>query len=144
MAMTPVCTREIGTVNVGTLMSQPVRTVKADTSIEELTELMTVYDYNGFPVVDEAGILHGLVTRLDLFKLYLAPYVRAAHTPAATVDAIMTRGVVALHPDDRALKAIALMVNYRLQTIPIVMDAPSGQKVVGIVTRRDLAGALKP
>ncbi len=144
MAMTPVQGREIGTINIGALRSQPVRTVKPDTSIEELTELMTVYEYNGFPVVDEAGVLLGLVTRLDLFKLYLAPQVSAPHLPTATVDTIMTRGVVALHPDDRAVKAIALMVNYRLQTIPIVTDTPGGQKVVGVVTRRDLAGALKP
>ena len=47
--------REIGDVTVGALMSKPVRTVTPETTIEELTELMTVYDYNGFPVVDADG-----------------------------------------------------------------------------------------
>ena len=31
------------------LMSKPVRTVRPETTIAELTELMTVHDYNGFP-----------------------------------------------------------------------------------------------
>ncbi len=144
MAIVAVPSREIGSVNVGALMSQPARAVTPETSIEELTELMTVYDYNGFPVVDGAGLLQGLVTRLDLFKVYLAPYVKTAHLPSSTVDAVMTRGVIALSPDDLASTAIALMVDYRVHTIPVVVDTAAGQKVVGVVTRRDLAKALKP
>jgi acetoin utilization protein AcuB len=66
--------REIGDVSVAALMSKPARTVKPGTTLEELTELMTVYDYNGFPVVDDDTVLQGLVTRTDMFKAYLAPY----------------------------------------------------------------------
>ena len=55
-------------------MSTPVVAVKPDTSIDELTRLMTKHDYNGFPVVNDAGMLQGMVTRLDLFKLRLLPY----------------------------------------------------------------------
>ena len=137
-------TREIGDITLGTLMSKPVRTVKADMGVDELTELMTVYDYNGFPVVDDNGVLKGLVTRLDLFKLYLRPSGTVTGGPDSTVEAIMTPGVIALHPRDRAMTAVQLMVNYRLRTIPIVTDMPDGPMVVGVVTRRDLAGALKP
>ena len=140
--------REILDVTVGTLMSQPAVTVGPETSIEALTELMATHGYNAFPVVDGAGVLQGLVTRLDLFKLYLLPYRRfiaaLEDTWIASVAGIMGRGAVALTPTDSAIKAIALMVEYRLRTIPIVTPTATGAVVVGVVTRRDLVAALKP
>lgn len=140
--------REIRDIAVGELMSKPVVTVTPETSIEALTELMATHEYNGFPVVSEVGVLQGLVTRLDLFKLYLLPYRRfipaLEETWISSVGGIMTRGVIALYPVEPAIKAMALMVEYRIRTIPIVTDGAAGRVVVGVVTRRDLAAALKP
>lgn len=109
--------REIRDIAVGELMSKPVVTVTPETSIEALTELMATHEYNGFPVVSEVGVLQGLVTRLDLFKLYLLPYRRfipaLEETWISSVGGIMTRGVIALYPVEPAIKAMALMVEYR-------------------------------
>ena len=60
----------------------------------------------------------------------------------SSVGAIMSRGVIALYRSEPALKAIALMVEHRIRTIPIVDDTPAGQVVIGVVTRRDLTAAL--
>jgi CBS domain-containing protein len=140
--------REIQPIPVGDLMSKPVVTVTPETSVEELTRLMDVHDYNAFPVVNAAGALQGLVSRLDLFKLYLLPYHRfipaLEETWISSVGGIMSRGVVALYPVEPAIKAIGLMVDHRIRTIPIVTDTTAGSVVVGVVTRRDLAVALKP
>jgi CBS domain-containing protein len=136
---------QIGDVTVGALMSKPVRTVTPATTIDELTELMTLYDFNGFPVVDADGILQGLVTRTDLFKLYLEPYRRPGVTGAlATAGHIMSRGVIVLRPEERVFTAIALMVEHHVITIPVVTPTSKGPQVVGVLTRRDAAGALKP
>jgi CBS domain-containing protein len=117
-------------------------------SIETLTELMTKHDYNGFPVITDTGRLVGLVTRSDLFKAYLLAYrtfiPALEDTWVSSIGAIMSTGVVALYPVEPAIKAIALMVDHRIRTIPIVTDTAAGTTVVGIVTRRDLARALKP
>jgi CBS domain-containing protein len=138
--------RGIRDVPVGDLMSKPAVTVTPETSIAALTELMRAHDFNGFPVVNDAGILQGLVTRLDLFKLYLLPYRRfipvLEDTWVSSVGAIMTRGVVALYPVEPAIKAMALMVDHRLRTIPVVTDTVGGVTVLGVLTRRDLAAAL--
>jgi CBS domain-containing protein len=135
-------------ISVGDLMSKPVVTVRPETSIEELSRLLQAHDYNAFPVVNEAGVLQGLVSRLDLFKLYLLPYRRfipaLEDTWISSVGGIMTRGVISLYPVEPAIKAMALMVDHRLRTIPIVTDTTAGTEVVGVVTRRDLAAALKP
>lgn len=139
--------REILDIAVGELMSKPVVTVTPETSIEALSGLMASHGYNAFPVVNDAGILQGLVTRLDLFKLYLLPYRRfipvLEETWISSVGAIMTRGVIVLSPAESATQAIALMVEHRLRTIPVVTETVEGPAVVGILTRRDLARALK-
>jgi CBS-domain-containing membrane protein len=140
--------REILPIPLGQLMSTPVVTVTPETPIDELTRLLDVHHYNALPVVNAAGALQGLVSRLDLFNLYLLPYHRFIPSLEATwvsaVGGIMSRGVIALHPDDPAIKAIALMTDYRLRTIPIVTETPEGAVVVGVITRRDLIAALKP
>jgi CBS domain-containing protein len=138
--------REISHAAVGDLMSAPAVTVTPETTIADLTTAMTEYDFNAFPVVNAAGVLEGLVTRLDLFRLYLLPYQRVISriedTWVSSVAAIMSRGVIALYPTEPALKAIALMVDHRIRTIPIVTDTVGGLAVVGVVTRRDLTAAL--
>ncbi len=140
--------KEILNIPVGDLMSKPVVTVTPETSMEDLTRLMAAHDYNGFPVVNDVGALQGLVTRLDLFKVYLIPYLRyipvLEDTWVSSVGAIMSRGIVALYAAEPAIRAMALMVEHRIRTIPIVTDEAAGKTVVGVLTRRDLAGALKP
>jgi len=139
--------REVLDIAVGELMSKPVVTVTPETSIEALTDLMVSHEYNAFPVVNDAGILQGLVTRLDLFRLYLLPYRRfipvLEDTWVSSVGAIMSRGVIVLSPAEPATQAIALMVEHRLRTIPVVIETVEGPAVVGILTRSDLAAALK-
>jgi CBS domain-containing protein len=139
--------RAIRDITVGELMSKPVVTVTPDTTIEALTGLMSAHDFNAFPVVNDAGALLGLVTRLDLFRVYLLPYASfipsLAETWVSSVGAIMSRGVIALYPSEPTIKAMALMVEHRIRTIPIVTDAVAGTVVLGIVTRRDLTAALE-
>ena len=139
--------REVLDIPVGDLMSAPVVTVRPETSIDELTRLMAEHDYNAFPVTSETGALQGLVTRLDVFKAYLLPYRRfipaLEDTWVSSVAAIMSPGVVALYPVEPALRAMALMVDYRIRTLPVVTDTVGGKTVLGVVTRRDLARALK-
>lgn len=138
--------REIRDVTVGELMSKPVVTVTPDTTIEALAALMRTHDFNAFPVVNDTGALLGLVSRLDLFRVYLLPYAQfipsLVETWVSSVGAIMSRGVIALYPAEPAIKAMALMVEHRLRTIPIVTDTVAGTVVLGVVTRRDLTAAL--
>jgi len=49
--------REIRDVTVGELMSKPAVTVTPETTVEALRDLMTKYDFNAFPVVNDADVL---------------------------------------------------------------------------------------
>jgi tRNA nucleotidyltransferase (CCA-adding enzyme) len=138
--------REIMNVTVGELMSKPVVTVTPETTIASLRKLMAEHDFNAFPVVNGMGALQGMVTRLDLFRVYLLPYAKfipaVEDTWVSSVGAIMSRGVIALYVTEPSIKAIALMVEQRIRTIPIVEETAAGTVVIGVVTRRDLSAAL--
>ena len=138
--------REILNVPVGELMTRPAITVTPDTSIAALRKRFAEHDVNAFPVVSEVGALLGLVSQSDLFRLYLLPYQRVIgaieDTWVSSVGAIMTRGVVALYPKEPAMRAMALMVEHGIRTIPIVEDTVAGLTVIGVVARRDLGPAL--
>jgi CBS domain-containing protein len=139
--------RRIIQVPIGDLMSAPGLTVRPETTIDELTRRFAEYEYNGLPVVSDLGVLQGIVTQLDLFKLHLLPYpqvVPAMETAwVPSTGAIMSPSVITLYPVEPAIRAMALMVDYRIRTIPVVNDAAGGKVVVGVVTRRDLMAALK-
>ena len=87
------------------------------------------------------------MTQLDLFKLHLLPYPRFVPVLedawVSSVGAVMSPSVITLYPVEPAIRAMALMVDYRIRTIPVVNDAAGGKVVVGVVTRRDLMAALK-
>jgi CBS-domain-containing membrane protein len=140
--------RKIIQIPVADLMSAPALTVRPEATIDELKRLFAEHEYNGLPVVGDLGILQGIVTQLDLFKLELSPYpsfippLESAWTP--TVSVIMSPSVITLHAVEPAIRAMALMVEYRIRTIPVVTDTVAGEAVVGVLTRRDLVAALKP
>ncbi len=72
------------------IMSVPVISVRPSTEAGELERLFDIHDFNAFPVVDEQGLLRGVVTKLDLLRVYRAqrfrwiPEVRPL--PAERVD----------------------------------------------------------
>lgn len=138
--------RAIVNVTVGELMSAPAITVTPATSIADLRKRFAEHAVNAFPVVSDVGALLGLVSQLDLFRLYLLPYQRFIETIEDTwvssVGAIMTRGVVAIYPKEPAIRAMALMVEHGIRTIPVVEDTAAGVTVIGVISRRDLTVVL--
>jgi CBS domain-containing protein len=110
--------RKIIEIPVGDLMSAPALTVTPETTIDELPRLFAEHEFNGLPVVNDLRILQGIVTQLS---------------PSA----------ITLYPIEPVIRAMALMVDYRIRTIPVVNDAAGGKVVIGVVTRRDLMTALR-
>ena len=53
---------------VGDVMTQNVKTISGEASIEETAQMMMENDFSGMPVEDE-GQLKGIITKTDLIKL---------------------------------------------------------------------------
>ncbi|WP_069173972.1 CBS domain-containing protein [Streptomyces griseus] len=60
-----------GAVTARDLMSSPAVTVPVDATLPEAARLMAQHTLKRLPVVDEHGILKGIVSRADLLKVFL-------------------------------------------------------------------------
>jgi CBS domain-containing protein len=128
------------------VMSSRPKTVGPKTSVRDLQGLFVTYDYNGFPVIDDAGALVGIVTKLDLLRMFrhdrafLRP--RLGDVLAEHVADIMRRGVITVGPRDVVATAIDRMLSSKLRSLPVVERRGRKDMLVGIVSRGDLIRSL--
>jgi CBS domain-containing protein len=128
------------------LMTSPPITVRPDVSIKIAASMLLEHAISAMPVVDENGEMVGIVSEGDMVPLetrtdprrHLLPTPqRPTHVPVR-VDEVMTRDVVALPEDADVAEVARLMLHKYVKRIPIVR----GNRVVGIISRRDLLRAL--
>lgn len=123
-------------------MTTELQTIKPLDSIEQARALMEAARINQLPVVRD-GHLVGIVTDRDLRDAYPSvlgdPTRKAAPDPhTVKVESVMTTNVLTLAPTDGLVAAASLMRRERVGAVPIV----DGKRLVGILTRSDLLGAL--
>jgi CBS domain-containing protein len=122
-------------------MSSPVVTVAPDVHLKDVAATLVEHGINAVPVVEAGDRLVGIVTEADLLTLEaaLTPGARpgslaAGKGPPHTAGEVMSRSVYTLTEDTDATEAARLMLRHRLKSVPVV----AGDRVVGIVARRDL------
>jgi H+/Cl- antiporter ClcA/CBS domain-containing protein len=91
--------------------------------------------HQGFPVVDDAGLLVGVVTRRDLFE--------RAFDDADAVRAVVRRAPVVVYEDSTLRDAADQMVVEHVGRV-VVVPRGAPRRVVGILTRSDLLAAHAP
>lgn len=138
------------------LMTTEIVQVETSATVKEAADLMLKCRVSGLPVVDAHGNLCGMVTEGDLLRraelgterkrgllsrLFATPETLAneyIHAHATKVADVMTMAVITAR-SDATLAAIAdLMETHKIRRVPIVEK----NKVVGIISRRDLVRAL--
>ncbi|MEV7127637.1 CBS domain-containing protein [Streptomyces sp. NPDC093260] len=67
----PVDVAKAAALTAGDLMSSPAVTVRAGATLAEAARVMAREGVKRLPVVDEAGLLAGVVSRADLLKVFL-------------------------------------------------------------------------
>jgi len=120
------------------VMSDGVLSIGVDASVLEAARLLVNCRVSAMPVVDDAGIMTGIVSEADLMS-DAEDYVAAGTgRPARKVADVMTRDVVTAS-EDTPLSQIATMMKERnIKRIPILRDGA----VVGIVGRVDILRGL--
>ncbi len=111
------------------IMSSPVVTLPATTTVAESRELFLKGGHGAYPIVDEGGWMVGILTRGDLLGDSgddVDPHGRVLDH--ASPD------VVSLTPDDYAIAAMNVMLDEGVEHVPVT----AGGKLVGICTRSDL------
>jgi nanoRNase/pAp phosphatase (c-di-AMP/oligoRNAs hydrolase)/CBS domain-containing protein len=114
-------------VQISDLMSFPVHTVTAETSMEEVALILRTRGVTGIPVVDGERVV-GMISRRDFRKMRKESQIRSP------VRAFMTTDVLTIEPGKSPTQAAQLMVKHDVGRLPVVQD----DRVIGIITRSDV------
>jgi CBS domain-containing protein len=124
-------------MEVRELMTAPVRTVFKDDTLSCAVKMMRDHAVGCVPVVDEAGVLVGVLTDRDVT---LAAYEVGEALWKLPVEQYMSRTVRTCVPDDRIEHAARTMRQYRVRRLPVV----DGQgHPIGILSLDDLVHASR-
>ena len=144
---------------IGECMKRDVVVVTASTTVEEATRLVVEKHVGTLPVVDEEGLLIGVVRVQDLLRVFMPDFVALLNNIAFVRDfgaleqvepkdlseaARLTIGdlaeaPVAVEEESGLMHACATIVKHQLQDLPIVDKAG---RLVGIASRVDIAAAF--
>ncbi len=137
-------------------MTKDVVTVRPDTAVHDIAELMVKKRISGVPVVSAAGALVGIIGQGDLLhraevgterrsKWWLRMLANSDelardYTKAHGLKAedVMTRKVVSIDAAEELAVAAEMMDRQRIKRLPVMRDG----KLVGILTRTDLIRVL--
>jgi CBS domain-containing protein len=111
------------------IMTEHVVVTGPDATIDEAVSLLLDHQVSGLPVVDDEGLLLGVITEIDIIGL-----VYKAYTETTTVGDYMTRDVRTLDADASLDEAASIFCETTIRRIPITRD----RRLVGILSRRDL------
>lgn len=118
------------TLTVGQLMQDAITQCTTRTDAATIAHLMTHRNFGSLPVVEDDGMLVGIVTEYDLLQ---------AMIDGRDLRKIMATEVMSIHPvtvtEDQTLAQVADLFQDRYVTrVPVVRN----KKLVGILARRDL------
>jgi CBS-domain-containing membrane protein len=146
---------------VSEIMERDPVTVAPDASVQDVVSALREHQLPGVPVVDSDGTVVGMVTEADLVlpdddgDLHIPHYInlfggtvflesldrfegRLRKAFAANAADMMTRDPDTVTPDTSIREAARLIHDAGHNRLPVVEDG----KLVGVVTRLDVLGAL--
>ena len=146
-------------LNASDIMTTEVITVKKETPLKELAGILYKNRINGVPVVDDEGLLIGIICESDLVrkdkKLHIPTVValfdavfylesskniekEIKQINATTVEELFTRKVVTVDEKTPIDEIATIMTQKKIYTIP-VMD---GNRMVGVIGKGDVIRTL--
>ncbi|MEV0584527.1 CBS domain-containing protein [Nonomuraea sp. NPDC050310] len=128
------------------VMSSPVITVRRTDPVRQAVRLLHDLNITAAPVLDEDGRLAGIVSELDLLTGEFEPDPRAhalpvqglGAPPPRVVGQVMTEQVMTVTEITDIATVVDLMIGKRFKSVPVLR----GERIVGIISRRDLLALL--
>ncbi len=109
--------------------------------LAEITKKLTFHNLGGMPVVDEHGIVRGIITLRDLVSLMGT----SSEEIGVPVSEIMNTNVVTIDQGDYLSTAVRLMSEHRVRRLPVMptgMAAGKGVAPKGILSNKDALSHL--
>lgn len=115
---------------------QPISSLKEENTVSEAAAMMVKANVGAIIIVDDKGLLTGIITERDMTRRVVAKGLDPNEVPIAKV---MSAKPDTLAPDDSAVDALELMQTRHFRHLPVVEDG----KCVAMVSIRDLYIAVK-
>jgi CBS domain-containing protein len=143
-------------MNAADVMVRQVITIRPDSTIRDLANLLVEKHISAVPVTDPDGKLLGIISEGDLlrrseteterrrswwltwFVSYETLTSEFIKSHSRKVSDVMTRNVVVAKPDTPLHEIATLLERNRIKRVPVVQDG----KIVGLVSRANLVQAL--
>ena len=144
--------RHAEALQIDNLMSRPVHSIHADSSLGEAARVLLSHRISGLPVVDTDNRLIGLITEADFLNAIGVPCHLPSqnfwqtlsgmfsqplhlHEPSENVGALMVTEVITIHPNQTLHEAVEAMKSHRVKRL-VVVD--KRHIPIGMLTRSDL------
>jgi len=145
--------------NAADIMTSNVITVTTETSVQELVKILTDNNISGVPVVDDAGILLGVVTENDLIdqtkKLHIPTVITLLDSifylenpdrmekeikkmAGTTVRDIYSSKPVTVNKETPLDEIATLMAEKNIHTLPVVRN----KILTGVIGKKDIIKTL--
>ncbi len=139
-------------MRVSEIMTKDLTAVEKDIPVRELVFILNSAEMPNMPVVDDDGVLIGVISEKDLIKAALPGYFEMLHSTSFIpdlnqlskklakiaqdpIEKYMKRDVIAISIDDDDLQAADLLIRKNLKSVPVV---DKEGRLVGVVRRIDL------
>jgi len=110
-------------MKVKDIMTRNVIQAHAELPSAEVAELLAHHRISAVPIVDDDGVVIGLISEIDLLA-----------RRGATAREIMSPGIISVSEDTDVEDVRFLLIERRIKRVPVM----SGQELVGIVSRGDI------
>ncbi|MFZ0344952.1 MAG: CBS domain-containing protein [Nitrososphaeraceae archaeon] len=116
------------------VMSVDIVAAKEDAKAIEISTRIVLEGYNGMPIIDDRGVVIGIVTTLDILK---------AIKDNKNLDELSAKDIMTRHPATLSQEAttdeiIDIMHRKGIDMIPIVSGEEEEGRLIGVVSRQDI------
>jgi CBS domain-containing protein len=129
----------LGRIEVRRLMTPVVRTLQRNDQLTIADDVMREQRIRHLPVLDDDGIVCGVVSQRDLFRGALAKALGYGQTAQQKmhsmllVKEVMSTTVVTVGPHEPLANAARSMLEHKVGCLPVL----DGERLVGILTESD-------
>ena len=114
--------------SVRTIMTQQIATLTHDSKISDAVDIIVEKKIGGLPVIDNDGVLTGIVTERDVLRVF------GAERSTLNVEDVMSTSLRVTAPDCQMANVTHDMIQYRFRRLPVVSD----DVLFGMVTATDI------
>jgi CBS domain-containing protein len=118
------------------IMTTDLLSVTPETEIMRAVHLLVTEDVSGLPVIDQQGMLLGILTERDCIEVAL--HAGYFDEMGGSVEQYMTTPVESVNPDSTLMDLAELFAHSPFRRCPVVEEG----KLVGLICRRDILRAL--